>query len=141
MLVALAANPRIRRLVRETVGGLPRQFWWLWVSTLVNRLGSFVVTFLALYLTAERGYSASYAGLVASLFGAGSAVAAVGAGVLTDRIGRRPTLVAAQLGTAASTAVLGFVDGQAAIAVVAFVTGLCNMNAVDSRQRGPMNPD
>ncbi|MFD8701566.1 MDR family MFS transporter [Kitasatospora sp. NPDC059648] len=126
MLVALAANPRIRRLVRETVGGLPRQFWWLWVSTLVNRLGSFVVTFLALYLTAERGYSASYAGLVASLFGAGSAVAAVGAGVLTDRIGRRPTLVAAQLGTAASTAVLGFVDGQTAIAVVAFLVGLCN---------------
>ncbi|MFE3874663.1 MDR family MFS transporter [Kitasatospora sp. NPDC059146] len=126
MLVALAANPRIRRLVRETVGGLPRQFWWLWVSTLVNRLGSFVVTFLALYLTVERGYSASYAGLVASLFGAGSAVSAIGAGVLTDRIGRRPTLVAAQLGTAASTAVLGFMDGQVAIASVAFVVGLCN---------------
>ncbi|MBD0689314.1 MDR family MFS transporter [Streptomyces sp. CBMA123] len=126
MLVALAANPRIRRLVRETVGGLPRQFWWLWVSTLVNRLGSFVVTFLALYLTTVRGYSASYAGLVASLFGAGSAIAAIGAGVLTDRIGRRPTLVAAQLGTAASTTVLGFMDGQVAIAVVAFVVGLCN---------------
>ncbi|MFJ9775257.1 MDR family MFS transporter [Kitasatospora sp. NPDC101157] len=126
MLVAPAANPRIRKLVRETVGGLPPQFWWLWVSTLVNRLGSFVVTFLALYLTAERGYSASYAGLVASLFGAGSAVSAVGAGVLTDRIGRRPTLVAAQLGTAASTAVLGFVDGRLAIAVVAFLVGLCN---------------
>ncbi|MFD7454640.1 MDR family MFS transporter [Kitasatospora sp. NPDC059827] len=126
MLVALAANPRIRRLVRETVGGLPRQFWWLWVSTLVNKLGAFVITFLSLYLTTERGYSASYAGLVASLFGLGSAVAAVGAGVLADRIGRRPTLVAAQLGTAASTAVLGFVDGQVAIAVVAFLVGLCN---------------
>jgi hypothetical protein len=30
---------------RETVSGLPRQFWWLWTSTLVNRLGGFVVTF------------------------------------------------------------------------------------------------
>ncbi|MFH9353478.1 MDR family MFS transporter [Kitasatospora sp. NPDC017646] len=126
MLVALAADPRIRRLVRETVGGLPRQFWWLWVSTLVNKLGAFVITFLSLYLTTERGYSASYAGLVASLFGLGSTVAAVGAGVLADRIGRRPTLVAAQLGTALSTAVLGFVDGQVAIAVVAFLVGLCN---------------
>ncbi|MER7579931.1 MFS transporter [Kitasatospora sp. NPDC097691] len=126
MLVALAANPRIRRLVQETVGGLPRQFWWLWVSTLVNKLGAFVVTFLALYLTADRGYSASYAGLVASLFGLGSAIAAVGAGVLADRIGRRPTLVAAQLGTALSTAVLGFVHGQVAIAAVAFLVGLCN---------------
>ncbi|MFJ8470392.1 MDR family MFS transporter [Kitasatospora sp. NPDC094011] len=126
MLVALAANPRIRRLVHETVGGLPRQFWWLWVSTLVNKLGAFVITFLALYLTTTRGYSASYAGLVASLFGLGAAIAALGGGVLADRIGRRPTLVAAQLGTALSTAVLGFVDGQVAIAAVAFLVGLFN---------------
>ncbi|MFI6446349.1 MDR family MFS transporter [Kitasatospora sp. NPDC050543] len=117
---------RIRRAATETMGGLPRQFWWLWTATLVNRLGGFVVTFLALYLTTDRGYSASYAGLVASLFGLGSAVAAVGGGVLTDRIGRRPTLVAAQLGTALFTAVLGFTDGPVAIAAVAFLVGLCN---------------
>ncbi|MEV7354234.1 MFS transporter [Kitasatospora sp. NPDC091276] len=126
MPVALFTNPRIRKLIQETVGGLPREFWWLWVSTLVNKLGAFVLTFLALYLTTNRGYSASYAGLVASLYGLGSAVAAIGAGVLTDRIGRRPTLVAAQLGTALFTAVLGFTDGQVAIATVAFLVGLCN---------------
>ncbi|MBV6697082.1 MFS transporter [Kitasatospora aureofaciens] len=126
MLFHVLANPRFRRMLRETMGGLPRQFWWLWTSTLINRLGAFVVTFLALYLTSDRGYSASYAGLVASLFGLGSAIAALGAGVLTDRIGRRPTLVAAQLGTALFTAVLGFTDGQVAIAVVAFLVGLCN---------------
>lgn len=117
---------RARAVIAETVGGLPRQFWWLWTSTLVNRLGGFVVTFLALYLTADRGYSASYAGLVASLFGLGSAIAALGAGVLTDRIGRRPTLVAAQVSTAVFTAVLGFTDGPVAIAVVAFLVGLAN---------------
>ncbi|MFE6051119.1 MDR family MFS transporter [Kitasatospora sp. NPDC056446] len=126
MLVALVATPRIRRLVKETMGGLPRQFWWLWVSTLVNKLGAFVVTFLSFYLTADRGYPASYAGLVASLFGLGSAISALGAGVLADRIGRRPTLVAAQLGTALSTAVLGFVNGPVAIAAVVFLVGLCN---------------
>jgi MFS family permease len=115
---------RLRTALAESVGGLPRQFWWLWTSTLVNRLGGFVVTFLALYLTTVRGYSASYAGLVASLFGLGSAIAALAGGVLTDRIGRRPTLVAAQLSTAGFTALLGFAHGQAAIAVVAFLTGL-----------------
>ncbi|MFD7642342.1 MDR family MFS transporter [Kitasatospora sp. NPDC059795] len=112
--------------VRRAAGGLPRQFWWLWTSTLVNRLGGFVVTFLALYLTVERGYSAAYAGLVAGLFGAGSAVAAIGAGVLTDRLGRRPTLLAAQVSTAVFTAVLAFTDGPVAIAVVAFLAGLAN---------------
>ncbi|MFB7668038.1 MDR family MFS transporter [Kitasatospora sp. NPDC056138] len=122
----MPGSARIRTAFSETVGGLPRQFWWLWTSTLVNRLGGFVVTFLALYLTAERGYSASYAGLVAALFGLGSAIAAVGAGVLTDRIGRRPTLLAAQVSTAVFTAVLGFTDGQVAIAVVAFLVGLAN---------------
>ncbi|SOB83385.1 MDR family MFS transporter [Streptomyces sp. 1331.2] len=122
----MLVTPRFRRMIQETAGGLPRQFWWLWVSTLVNRLGAFVVTFLALYLTSTRGYSASYAGLVAALFGLGSTASAIVAGVLTDRIGRRPTLLAAQLGTALFTVVLGFTDGRVAIAVVAFLVGFCN---------------
>ncbi|MEV7028488.1 MFS transporter, partial [Kitasatospora sp. NPDC093558] len=48
--------------------GLPAAFWWLWVSTLVNRLGTFAVPFLTLYLTMERGRSAAFAGLVAAAF-------------------------------------------------------------------------
>jgi MFS family permease len=114
----------ISRAVRETTGGLPRQFWWLWTSTLVNRLGGFVVTFLALYLTVQRGYTAAYAGLVAALFGLGGAAGAVLGGVLADRIGRRATLLAAQLGAAVTTAVLGFVTDPLAIAAVATLVGL-----------------
>ncbi|MFI0900809.1 MDR family MFS transporter [Streptomyces sp. NPDC020983] len=114
----------ISRAVRETAGGLPGQFWWLWTSTLVNRLGGFVVTFLALYLTVDRGYSAAYAGLVAALFGLGGAVGAVLGGVLADRLGRRVTLLAAQIGAAVTTAVLGFADGPVAIAAVATLVGL-----------------
>ncbi|MEV6009866.1 MFS transporter [Streptomyces sp. NPDC051976] len=114
----------VSRAVRETVSGLPRQFWWLWTSTLVNRLGGFVVTFLALYLTVQRGYSASYAGLVAALFGLGGAAGAVVGGVLADRIGRRTTMLVAQLGGAVTTAVLGFVTHPLAIAVVATLVGL-----------------
>ncbi|WP_377270619.1 MDR family MFS transporter [Peterkaempfera sp. SMS 1(5)a] len=114
----------LRRAVAETTGGLPSSFWWLWTSTLVNRLGGFVVTFLALYLTAGRGYSATYAGLVASLYGLGCAVAALVGGVLADRVGRRPTLLGAQLGTAAFTVLLGLAQGQVAIAVTALLLGL-----------------
>lgn len=110
--------------VRSSVSGLPREFWWLWTSTLVNRLGAFVATFMVLYLTIERGYSASYAGLVVSLHGLGGVVSAVGAGVLTDRLGRRPTLLISQSSTAASVALLGFVQHPAAIAAVAFLVGL-----------------
>ncbi|MFD1828742.1 MULTISPECIES: MDR family MFS transporter [Streptomyces] len=113
----------IPRGLSKTVSGLPRTFWWLWTSTLVNRLGAFVATFLAMYLTVERGYSATYAGLVAALHGLGGVVSSVGAGVLTDRLGRRPTLLLAQLGTAVSVAVLGFMTHPAAIAGVAFAVG------------------
>ncbi|MEU9139190.1 MFS transporter [Streptomyces sp. NPDC048404] len=116
----------MRRVVRETVSGLPREFWWLWTSTLINRLGAFVATFMALYLTLDRGYSASYAGLVASLHGLGGVISSLVAGVMTDRFGRRPTLLVAQVSTAASVALLGFMHDPVAIASVAFLVGMAS---------------
>lgn len=113
----------VGRALRETVSGLPREFWWLWTSTLVNRLGGFVATFMALYLTLERGYSASFAGLVAALYGLGGVISSLGGGVMADRLGRRPTLLIAQTSTAVSVALLGFVQHPAAIAAVAFLVG------------------
>ncbi|MET9484814.1 MFS transporter [Streptomyces sp. NPDC006638] len=114
----------LRRATRETVSGLPREFWWLWTSTLVNRLGAFVATFMALYLTMDRGYSASYAGLVVSLHGLGGVVSSLVAGVMTDRLGRRPTMLIAQTSTAGSVALLGFMHDPLAIAGVAFLVGM-----------------
>ncbi|MEW1722778.1 MFS transporter [Streptomyces sp. NPDC093109] len=115
-----------RRAVRESVSGLPRAFWWLWASTLVNRLGGFVATFMALYLTLDQGYSASYAGLVAALHGLGGVVSSLGSGVLTDRLGRRPTLLIAQSAMAVSVALLGFMRDPLAIAAVAFLVGMAS---------------
>ncbi|MFF3172462.1 MDR family MFS transporter [Streptomyces sp. NPDC057900] len=112
------------RATRDTVSGLPREFWWLWTSTLVNRLGGFVATFMALYLTLDRGYSASYAGLVAALHGLGGVVSSLGSGVMADRFGRRPTMLVAQVSTAVSVAVLGFMVHPVAIAGVAFFVGM-----------------
>jgi MFS family permease len=116
----------LRRAVRESVSGLPREFWWLWTSTLVNRLGAFVATFMALYLTLDRGYSATYAGLVAALHGLGGVVSSLGAGVMADRLGRRPTMLIAQLSTAFSVALLGFMEHPVAIAAVAFLVGMAS---------------
>ncbi|NLU68034.1 MFS transporter [Streptomyces sp. HNM0574] len=114
----------VRGAVVRSLGGLPGQFWWLWTSTLVNRLGAFVATFLAMYLTVDRGYSASFAGLVGALYGLGGVVGSVVAGVLTDRLGRRPTMLIAQLGTSGSVLSLAFVEHPVAIAVVAALVGL-----------------
>ena len=50
-------------------GGLPRRpFWVLFGGTLVNRVGGFVIVFLAIYLTAVRGLNAAQAGAVISAY-------------------------------------------------------------------------
>ncbi|OON78817.1 MFS transporter [Streptomyces tsukubensis] len=116
----------VGRAARESFAGLPRAFWWLWLSTLVNRLGGFVATFMALYLTLDRGYSASYAGLVAALHGLGGVLSTLVAGVLTDRLGRRPTMMIAQSATAVTVALLGFMVDPLAIAGVAFLVGMAS---------------
>lgn len=58
------------RFLQKT--GLPGTYWFLWAGTVVNRLGGFVVPFLTLYLTGQRGISVAQAALMVSLFGAGS---------------------------------------------------------------------
>lgn len=49
--------------------GLPLTYWLLWVGTLINHLGGFVIPFLTLYLTRQRGLPVSQAGLMVSPFG------------------------------------------------------------------------
>jgi MFS family permease len=113
----------VRAWFGKTTGGLPATFWYLWAGTLVNRLGSFVLIFLAIYLTAERGFSEFAVGLVLGLWGAGGAAGTVTGGVLADRWGRRPTLLTAHLGAATMMLVLGFARPLWAIAAGALLLG------------------
>ncbi|MBT2488817.1 MFS transporter [Streptomyces sp. ISL-96] len=119
----------LTRAAKETVSGLPDGFWWLWTSTLVNRTGAFVLTFLSLYLTQELGYSAWYAGLVIALHGLGGVAGSPLGGMLTDRWGRRPTMIAGHLGTAAGAAALAVVTSAVGVAVVVLLMGVA-MQAV-----------
>ncbi|MEU9507690.1 MFS transporter [Micromonospora sp. NPDC048170] len=109
---------------RDTTGGLPVTFWYLWAGTLINRLGSFVLVFLAIYLTQERGFSPSQAGLVLGMWGVGGAVGTTVGGTLCDRWGRRPTLLTAHLGAAAMMLALGFARELWAVALGALLLGM-----------------
>ncbi|MGW9434967.1 MDR family MFS transporter [Streptomyces sp. NPDC055607] len=119
----------LRRSARETVSGLPPGFWWLWLSTLVNRTGAFVLTFLSLYLTVELGHSAWFAGLVVALHGLGGVAGSPLGGMLTDRWGRRPTMVTMHLAGAACAAALAVVTSAWGIAAVILLMGVA-MQAV-----------
>lgn len=113
----------LRGAMQAMAGGLPRTYWVLWTGTLVNRLGSFVVPFLALYLTRERGYTVEQAGFIASLHGAGVVLAGPLGGMLADRVGRRLTLAGGLWLGAAGMLFLGFAREPFWIAVAAFTLG------------------
>jgi predicted MFS family arabinose efflux permease len=71
---------------------LPRPVWVVFASTLINRSGSMVLSFLILYLTRERGFSAEQAGFVLFLYGVGAIVSGPLAGRLADRWGVVPLM-------------------------------------------------
>ncbi|MFB7592059.1 MDR family MFS transporter [Streptomyces sp. NPDC056169] len=96
---------------------------------MVNRTGAFVLTFLSLYLTQELGHSAWFAGLVVALHGLGGVAGSPLGGMLTDRWGRRPTMVTMHLAAAACAAALAVVTSAWAIATVVLLMGVA-MQAV-----------
>lgn len=78
---------RTARLYREAYGGLPRAAWLLALLELVNRSGMMVLFFFTLYMTRELGFTVVEAGLVMSVFGAGSMLGTYLGGRLCDRLG------------------------------------------------------
>lgn len=112
-------------LQKSGAGRLPRPFWVLWVGTLMNRLGQFVVPFLALYLTSVRGLSVSQAALVVSLYGMGAFGSSLSGGLLADSIGRRATMVLSMTLAAVMTFVFGWLTSLWLIALLAVPLGYC----------------
>ncbi len=109
---------------RAAAGGLPPVFWTLWSGMLVNRLASFVITFLALYLVHDRGFTTDAAGRVVALYGLGLLLAGPLGGSLADRVGRRPTMLLGLVAGGTCVAVLGFVRDPAWLSGLAFCSAL-----------------
>lgn len=104
--------------------GLPDAFWLVWLGTLINRAGGFVLPLLAYYLTGARGLSQSQAAMIASAYGAGLVAAGLVGGVLADRLGRRLTMAGSLLGGAAMMLVLSEARGTVEITLAAAGLGL-----------------
>jgi MFS family permease len=102
---------------------LPRAFWILWAGSFINRLGTFVVPFLVIFLS-DRGFTFTEAGRIASLMGLGSVLAGLVGGTLTDKVGRRFTLMLGLCLGAFFLLCLLYARATWAIAVIAFCFGL-----------------
>jgi MFS family permease len=109
---------------RRTTSGLPRVFWYLWLGTLINRVGIFVVPFLALFLKNQQGLKAEEATFIVSLYGLGSFIAQFTGGYLSDLWGRRPTMLVSCFITPVTLMLLGSVTNFWFIALLTLLTGL-----------------
>jgi MFS family permease len=102
---------------------LPRPTWVVFAGTFVNRFGTFVMPFLAIYLT-RQGYSKTQAGLAITMYGAGTIIASMLGGHLADRIGRRHTIALSMFGSAFMMMALSQARAYPVILVCTFFVGL-----------------
>jgi MFS family permease len=105
------------------VGGLSPVFWVLWWGTLINRMASFVGVLLALYLREQHGFTDGAAGWVVGLWGIGGTLAAPLGGALTDRIGRRITMLLGLVLGGLSVLAIALVANPVALVALAFAAG------------------
>jgi MFS family permease len=94
-----------RPSLRQNLRSLPPAAWVLFGGTFVNRLGTFVMPFMTLYLT-HRGFSVPQAGLALAMYGIGGVAAQFLGGWLADRIGRKNAIGFSMLGASAITLLL-----------------------------------
>ncbi len=113
----------LRARFRAVAATAPRAYWIVWWGTLINRLGGFVVPLLTIYLTTERGVSVTDAGAAVSAFGAGQVLASIAGGQLSDRVGRRFTMLLSLFAGAIVMSVLGTLHDLAAITLTVGVLG------------------
>ncbi len=92
------------------VGRFPRPVRLLLVGTLVNKLGTFIIPYLTLVLLRDFHMREGEAARLLFAYGFGSVVSILAGGVITDRFGRRRTLLVSLFGSGALATAMGFVS-------------------------------
>lgn len=109
---------------REAFAGLSRPVWILSVASLINRAGTMVLPFLALYLTQQRGFTTAEAGRVLALYGLGAMAASFLGGWLCDRFEPRWIMIGSLLLTGVGFPLLGRMESRPAILAVVLLVSL-----------------
>jgi MFS family permease len=90
------------------VGRFPRPVRLLLVGTLVNKLGTFIVPYLTLVLLRDFHLHEGQAAWLLFAYGSGSVVSILAGGVVTDRFGRRRTLLVSLFGSGVLAVAMAF---------------------------------
>jgi MFS family permease len=89
------------------LAGLPGPVRLLVTGTLINKMGTFIVPFLTLVLLRDFHLDEREAALVFASYGVGSIVSILVGGALTDRLGRRATLMVSLFGSGVLAMAMG----------------------------------
>jgi MFS family permease len=91
------------------IGRFPRPVRLLIVGTLVNKLGTFIVPYLTLILLRDLHMREAEAARLVFAYGTGSVVSILAGGLVTDRFGRRRTLLVSLFGSGVLAVAMGVV--------------------------------
>ncbi len=89
------------------LAGLPGPVRLLVIGTFVNKLGTFIMPYLTLVLQREFQLKPARLGLVLAAQGVGSLASILAGGLLTDRLGRRLTLMLSLFGSGTLAIAMG----------------------------------
>lgn len=112
---------KLKHLVKNAYGGIPKEVWLLAGATLINRSGTMVILFLSLYLTNHLHFPVQRAGVVMAIFGAGSLCGVFLSGRFTDKIGYYPVLLFSLFGGACMFIVMSFLTNYTVICICTFL--------------------
>ncbi len=114
----------ILQAYRAAYGGLSHEVWILSIAMLINRTGSMVLAFLALYLTNRLGFSMSAAGLIFSVYGLGSIAGAYLGGRLIRPLGAVRTQIVGLILAMPCCLMIPLFSSWSGIAAAVFLTSL-----------------
>jgi MFS family permease len=114
---------QMQRFVRS-YSSLPPLVHLLCVGSFINRVGSFVMLFLTIYVSEHLQMGKPFASACVGVFGVGSALSAVFGGQLADTLGRRPAMLIALFGGASILASLSLITNGWLFMAALFVFAL-----------------
>lgn len=106
--------------------GLPHDMWVLFFTSLINRSGTMVIPFLALYLTKKIGVSPAEAGTALLVYGAAAFIAAPLTGKLSDKLGSLRIMKFALFGSGIIFFLYSFITNYYLILFASFILAAVN---------------
>ena len=112
------------QLYKDAWSGHPREIWSLFFLTLINRFGTMVFPFLAVYLTTVLGFPLKQTGILTGAYGLGALVGSYLGGKLADKYGTAIIITTGLLISGCTFIFLQFATSFGSLFLLIFIASL-----------------